>query len=304
MKLEDIKTRVLSDPAAFVEECDNAYHEKLRAVANTIAERSRECPVVLISGPSGSGKTTSAKLVERYLDQMGLETHSIAMDNYFLPLTDEQKKLLARNELDLESPVRMDAALLQSHLEAFRECREVALPKYHFPTSSRIESGEVLKRKKGELIIFEGIHSLNPELFGATDEFTSRVYVSVRTRVSLPDGHGILHPSKIRLARRMIRDRRSRSRAYEDTAAMLESVERGEQSFIMPYKYRAQMDIDTFIPYELCIYKNFLPENAPLAQPWLEELFELLHALPTLDPAHVASDSLIREFIGGGLSGE
>lgn len=304
MRLEDIKNRVLADPADFVAECDAAYHEKLRTVAQTIADRSRECPIVLISGPSGSGKTTSSKIVESYLDGMGLETHSIAMDNYFLPLTDEEKELLARNELDLESPVRMDAALLQEHLEAFKDCREVELPKYHFPTSSRIKSGEVLKRKKDELIIFEGIHSLNPELFGATDEFTSRVYVSVRTRVTLPEGHGILHPSKIRLARRMIRDRRSRNRAYEDTAAMFGSVERGEQNFIMPYKHRAQMDIDTFIPYELCVYKNFLPKDSPLSEPWLEELFELLHALPTLDPSHVPANSLIREFIGGGLSGE
>lgn len=304
MRLEDIKDRVLTDPAAFVAECDEAYHEKLRGVAKNIAERATDCPVVLISGPSGSGKTTSSKLVERYLEELGLETHAVAMDNYFLPLTDEEKELLARNELDLESPVRMDAALLQEHLEAFKDCREVKIPKYHFPTSSRIPGGEVLTRKKGEVVIFEGIHSLNPQLFGATDEFTSRVYVSVRTRVTLPDDHGILHPSKIRLARRMIRDRRSRNRDYEDTAAMFGSVERGEQNFIMPFKHRAQMDIDTFIPYELCVYKNFLPEDAPLSEPWLEELFELLHALPTLDPAHVPADSLIREFIGGGLSGE
>ena len=302
--MEDIKDRVLADPVTFVAECDKAYHEKLRDVAKTIAERSAECPVVLISGPSGSGKTTSSKLVERYLEELGLETHAIAMDNYFLPLTDEEKELLKRNELDLESPVRMDAALLQEHLEAFKDCREVELPKYHFPTSSRIPGGEVLKRKKGEVVIFEGIHSLNPELFGATDDFTSRVYVSVRTRVTLPDDHGILHPSKIRLARRMIRDRRSRNREYGDTAAMFGSVERGEQNFIMPYKHRAQMDIDTFIPYELCVYKSFLPEDAPLAEPWLDQLFDLLHALPTLAPAHVPADALIREFIGGGLSGE
>lgn len=304
MRLEDIKTRVLEDPRGFVEECDEAYRQKLRSVAKAIADRAAECPVVLISGPSGSGKTTSAKLLEHYLDRMGLETHSIAMDNYFLSLSDEQLALREEGRLDLESPERMDAALLQEHLEAFRECREVELPKFHFPTSQRIMSGETLKRKKGELIIFEGIHSLNPNLFGVTDEFTSRVYVSVRTRVSLPNESGILHPSKIRLARRMIRDRRSRSREYGDTAAMFASVERGEQNFIMPYKHRAQMDVDTFIPYELCVYKSFLPENAPLREPWLEELFELLHALPTLEHDHVPDDSLIREFIGGGLWGE
>ena len=302
--MEEIKDNILRDPAAFVKECDHAYREKLRLVAKEIAEQAEDCPIVLISGPSGSGKTTSAKLIEGVLDAAGLETHAIAMDNYFLTLTAEQRELLARGELDLESPERMDGALLEEHLDALNRGVEIELPKFHFPTSSRVPSGRTLKRKKGELIIFEGIHSLNPALFGATDEFTSRVYVSVRTRVTLPDEHGILHPSRVRLARRMIRDRRSRSRAFEDTVAMYGSVERGEDRFIMPYKHRAQWDVDTFIPYELCVYKNFLPETLEGQDEWVGELFELLHALPTLSPDLVPEDSLIREFIGGGLAGE
>ncbi len=300
MKTQDIISRIEKDPRAFVAECDHAYRERLKAAVKCIADRAADCPVVLISGPSGSGKTTSAKIIEQYLDNMGLETHAIAMDNYFLPLTNEEKELLRENKLDLESPVRMDAALLAEHLEAFRACREVELPKYHFPTSSRIKSGETLKRKKGELIIFEGIHSLNPALFGTTDEFTSRVYVSVRTRLDLPRG-GELHPSKIRLARRMVRDNRTRNRRFADTVGMFGNVEIGEQKFIMPYKHRAQVDIDTFIPYELCVLKNFLPEAVEGAPILFDELAELLRVLPALDPALLPADSLIREFIGGGM---
>ncbi len=298
MELEYIKSRVAQDPVSFIAECDAAYRRKLETAVRYIAERASDCPIVLISGPSGSGKTTSAKFIERSLDAMGLQTHAIPMDNYFHSLTEEEKSLLAQNQIDLESPDRVDGALLCEHMEAFRTGREVALPKYHFPTSTRYFPGERLKRKKGEIVIFEGIHSLNPEIFGATDEFTSRIYVSVRTRVSLPNG-GILHPSKIRLARRMVRDRRTRAREFADTAAMYATVERGEQNHIMPYKHRAQVDIDTVIPYELCVYKNFLPEQIE-GQAWTDELFDLLHALPALDPHLVPADSLIREFIGGG----
>ncbi len=298
MELEYIKKQVEKDAAAFVAECEAVYRQKLDAAVAYIAERAEECPIILISGPSGSGKTTSAKLIERTLDAMGLQTHAIPMDNYFYSLTDKEKALLAQNAIDLESPSRVDGALLCEHMNAFREGREVALPSYHFPTSTRRFCGETLRRKKGEIVIFEGIHSLNPDIFGATDDFTTRLYVSVRTRVSLPGG-GILHPSKIRLARRMVRDRRTRARRFEDTAAMYGSVERGEKNHIMPYKHRAQVDIDTIIPYELCVYKNFLPE-ALSGQEWTDELFDLLHALPALDEALVPRDSLIREFIGGG----
>ncbi len=296
MELEYIKTQVEKDAAAFIAECDAAYRKKLDTAIKYIAERAEECPIVLISGPSGSGKTTSAKFIEHALDGMGIQTHAVPMDNYFHSLTEEEKALLAENRIDLESPDRVDGALLCEHMEAFRTGREVALPKYDFPTSTRYFDGETLRRKKGEVVIFEGIHSLNPTVFGATDDFTSRIYVSVRTRVSLPSG-GILHPSKIRLARRMVRDRRTRARRFEDTAAMYTTVERGEQNHIMPYKHRAQVDIDTIIPYELCVYKNFLPE-AIAGQEWTGELFDLLHALPSLDPSLVPADSLIREFIG------
>ncbi len=301
MELDHIKHRVEQDPAAFIAECDAAYHEKLKKAADHIKDRAEECPIILISGPSGSGKTTSAKLIERYLDRMGLETHAIAMDNYFLSLTDEEKEQMRQNKLDLESPARIDAALLCEHLEALRCGREISLPRYHFPTGTRHQSGETLRRKKGELIVFEGIHSLNPDIFGDTDSFTSRIYVSVRTRVTLPNG-GVLHPSKIRLARRMVRDNRTRGRSFEKTAEAFASVERGEQNFIMPFKHRAQVDIDTFIPYEPCVYKSFLPEQIDSREEWVDELFALLHALPTLDAGAVPSDSLIREYIGGGIA--
>ncbi len=299
MELSYIRDRILGDPAAFVAECEAAYLEKLRTAAAFVAERAEACPVVLISGPSGSGKTTSAKIIESYLDRWGIETHSVAMDNYFLSLGDRERELLAENKLDLESPDRLDAALLHEHLAAFRACRPVEMPFFDFPTSTRRGSGQILTRKKGELIIFEGIHSLNPSIFGDTDDFTTRVYVSVRTRVGLPSG-GELHPSKIRLARRMIRDGRARGRSFSDTVAMFGSVERGEQNHIMPYKHRAHLDLDTFVPYELCVYKSFLPEVMEGQAEWAGELFELLHALPTLDPTLVPKESLLREFIGGG----
>lgn len=301
MKLSYIRERILHDPVSFVAECEAAYLKKLRAAAKSIADRADECPVVLISGPSGSGKTTSAKIIEAYLDEWGLETHAIPMDNYFLTLTAEEQALMAANKLDLESPGRLDAALLHEHLAAFRACRPVELPVFDFPTSTRHGSGTILERKKGELIIFEGIHSLNPTLFGDTDDFTTRLYVSVRTRVELPTG-GVLHPSKVRLARRMIRDRRTRAREFPETAAMFDSVERGEQAYIMPHKHRAQLDIDTFMPYELGVYKDFLPEELQGAFEWVDELLALLHALPAIDPALVPPDSLLREFIGGGTA--
>ena len=91
----------------------------------------------------------------------------------------------------------------------------------------------------------EGIHALNPDVIGHSDEYTNRVYVSVRTR--LESGGELLHPSKIRLMRRLIRDKLYRGRSITETMEFFKSVERGEDLYIMPYKHRASFDIDTFI---------------------------------------------------------
>ena len=288
--------------AEFIRLCDTAYHNKITDLANNILKTASERPIVLISGPSGSGKTTSARLLEHFLDNAECQTHVLSLDNYFHPLTEEEKVLFERNELDLESPDRLDAEYLNHQLSELHKGKEVELPRFDFLTNSRRNSGETLRLGKNEVLILEGIHALNPAVIDA-DDYTTRVYVSVRTRVELPDGRQ-LHPSKVRLARRMIRDARTRGRSPEATVALYESVERGENLYIMPYKHRAHYDIDTFFPCELGIHKNFLPASMPETErvyPWLTELFDAMSLLPKIDPSLVPKNSLLREFIGGGM---
>lgn len=302
MKPEEIIRNTEASPKDFIAACDEAYQNKITKMANDILKTAADRPIILISGPSGSGKTTSARLTEQILDNAGCQTHVLSMDNYFHPLTEEEKELFAKNELDLESPLRLDSEFLNHQLSALHSGKEVELPRFNFVTNARENSGEMLRLKKNELLILEGIHALNPDVIDA-DDYTTRVYVSVRTRVALSQGRE-LHPSKIRLARRMIRDERTRGRSFEDTIRLYESVERGENLYIMPYKHRAHFDIDTFFPCELGIYKNLLPASMPKLEaelPWLTELFETMSLLPSIDPTLVPKHSLLREFIGGGM---
>lgn len=302
MKPEWIIQKTVNSPADFIQECDEAYRQKISDLTNGILRSAAERPIILISGPSGSGKTTSARLIEHMLDGNGCNTHVLSLDNYFHPLTAKEKELFAENKLDLESPLRLDVDFLNHQLSELHKGNEVELPRFDFLTNSRRSSGERLRLGKNELIILEGIHALNPDVIDA-DDYTTRVYVSVRTRIELPGGR-LLHPSKVRLARRMIRDARTRGRSFEGTICLYESVERGEDLYIMPYKHRAHHDIDTFFPCELGIHKNLLPASMPEVEkkhPWLSELFEAMALLPAIDPELVPKQSLLREFIGGGI---
>ncbi len=298
--LQTINQQVTEDTAEFIRKSNAEYLESLTKIADDIALHRDRKPIILLSGPSGSGKTTSALMIEKILDDRGIETHTLSLDNYFSPLTEQEKELFAVGKLDLESPKRVDSPFLTEQLREIYHCRPVELPIYDFKDSVRINSGKVLHRKPGELVILEGIHSLNPEIVSFKDSRTAKIYVSVRTRITQ---NGVkLHPSKIRLMRRLVRDMLFRKRSFTDTLMMFHSVEAGENKYIMPYKYRSDYDVDTFMPYEICAYRGFLLEafrNMP-EEPLIRDMLEFLEQTVEISPEAITPDSLVCEFIGNG----
>ena len=279
---------------------NEAYRYQIQQIVDSIVNNKEHRPVILLAGPSGSGKTTTALMLEQMLDEKGCETHVISMDNYFKPLSDEEKKLAAEGKMDLESPDRIDKELLNQQIEAIENCEPVEIPNYCFATSSRKDSKLTLHRKPGDKVIFEGIHALNPDVITVPEKNLFKLYVSVRTRILC--GDFLVHPSKVRLLRRMIRDSLFRKRSLRETMNMFRNVETGAQKFIMPFKSRSDFDIDTFIGYELPAYREaLLPELRKLSDiPELSDITAVLEMTAPLDRTLVPPESLICEFIGGG----
>ncbi|MGN1081753.1 MAG: hypothetical protein ACI4QV_06650 [Acutalibacteraceae bacterium] len=133
------------------------------------------------------------------------------------------------------------------------------------------------------------------------DENTERIYVSVGTDIEASGGD-VLHASEIRLMRRMLRDLNFRSRPVINTLKMFESVESGENNYIRPYKNRATVKINTFIPYEISVYKTRLLEKLrDISDNELSaEIVKFLAEILPIDEKCVPKTSLIREFIGNG----
>ena len=299
--VNDLNKMIANDVEDFVAMSENSYTEQLKAAAEHIAEAHAEKPIILLSGPSGSGKTTTAMRIETLLEKRhGLKCKTVSLDNYFISLTNEQ--LADISKIDLEAPTRLNIPLLAAHLEKIRRCEKVIIPSFSFATQQSID-GEKFQREPDEIVIFEGIHALNPEITGKIGDHATSVYVSVRTRLE-HDGE-LLHPSKIRLMRRLMRDKLFRGRAITETMSFFAHVERGEQLYIMPHKHRAQIDIDTFIPFEASVYKRFLvPELEKVKNSYDQygkyaDVEKFLLLLDSVDEKLVPENSLIREFIGG-----
>lgn len=303
LSLENINKAITGNLSNFIRSSEDDYHAQLVESAKYIKNLIEDKPIVLISGPSGSGKTTSAMRLGILLEEFGYQTQIISMDNYYIPIDKGPLPVDEDGNIDLESPYRLDMELLQNHLLKINKGEPVDIPVFDFPTQKRVDSIP-FKRVKGQFIIIEGIHALNPLVTGNNEDFTTCIYVSVRTRIQNADLE-CLHPSNIRLARRLIRDKLFRGRELFEVFDMFQSVERGEEKYIMPFKYRSEFDINTFIAYEMPVYRDILlPDLIKMTteqtqQEHYQDIVKFLSDLQGIPKDYVPRDSLIREFVGG-----
>lgn len=299
--------RKLLEQLTFVNEINEKYEKKLQTVSEKIADERKSKPIILLAGPSGSGKTTTALKIDENLEKIGIKTHTISLDDYFLPVGKFNQIMDENGIPDYESPYRINIEKLAKDMVSIFDCKDVTIPKFEFKTQSSSD-GYILHRNVDDIVVFEGIHALNPLVTGSSDEFAQCMYVSVRSRVELTNGK-LVHPSMIRLMRRIIRDENYRGRLPKETMDMFDSVEMGENKYIMPFKYRAdchpEFSIDTFFAYEPAVYKTFLLDKIrgiSKEYPNFDKfvtLLELLEQVNPLDPSIIPDNSLIKEFIGG-----
>jgi uridine kinase len=304
-QLSEINNSIKKDVKGFLETCDDNFQKMLARAADRIVENLKNSPLVLLSGPSGSGKTTTAMKLEHELERRGINTHTVSMDNYFLTVNRKTCPRTETGEIDYESPKNLDIPLLDAHFEALEKGEEIIIPKFEFVRQMRNDSrGWPLRLKPNEIAIFEGIHALNDDIFGRHPEATG-LYISARSNVY--EGDALRFKGTwMRLTRRAVRDYNFRGTNINDTLDMWSTVRRGEKLYISPFKQRANIIIDSSLPYEVSVMKNYakpMLEAVPRENQRRQELLDLITAFEyfePVDPALVAPESLIREFIGGG----
>jgi len=304
--LSEINERCRKDPAAFIAECDALYASRLAEAAESIIENMANSPVVLLSGPSGSGKTTTAMKIAEVLEQRGVRTHSISMDNYFKTVSPESTPRTPEGNYDLESPLCMDMDLLNEHFTALTEGRRVYVPRYDFVHQQRLmRMGSTLKLQKNEVAVFEGIHALNDSITDVHPE-AFKLYISARSNVLDDDGKVVFKGTWMRLMRRTVRDYLFRGTDAAQTLKSWANIRRGEKLYISPYKDKANLRFDSSFAYEVPVLNNTATElftTMPEDTPRYSELMSILPAFERFEdvsPELLADDSLLREFIGGG----
>lgn len=282
-----------------------ALHEmQISEIAEQISQRKDEIGVILIAGPSSSGKTTFSKRLSIQLIAHGITPFALEMDNFFVDR--DKTPLLPDGRRDFESLRALNLELLEQDVRRLIAGEEVRLPRYNF-ISGLSEEGQTVRLNKGDMVILEGIHGLNPGLLPDFNHGnTFRVYVSCLTQLNL-DRHNRISTTDTRMLRRIVRDARDRGYSAADTIRRWESVRQGEKDHIFPYQENADVIFNSALAYELTSLK-------PLVEPLLrqvpfgsEEYIEAKRLLKFLEwflPAgteYVPENSILREFIGGSI---
>ncbi|MDR0916150.1 MAG: nucleoside kinase [Oscillospiraceae bacterium] len=300
-----INERALSDASAFVEECEDAYSATVSRTARTIADNLRDSSIVLLAGPSGSGKTTTAKRLDDDLTLLGINTHTISLDDYFLsPRLDSGPKT-PNGAPDFESPECIDWTLLNAHFTALERGETVEIPHFSFSMQGRDPNkAKQLRLGRDEIAIFEGIHALSTRVTDVHPR-AFRLFISAASDFT-SDDRIVFQKEWTRLVRRAIRDSLFRGADALMTLGMWADVRRGEELYITPFKDSAHMQLNTTIPYEICAMRDlaldvFGKHTNAAAQ--LPDLLGILDALPSfapIDATLVPPHSILREFFGGG----
>ena len=281
-----------------------ALQEKKNAeIAATIAARP-ELKFILIAGPSSSGKTTFSHRLSVQLRACGLVPHPIAVDNYFVER--EENPVDENGDFDFECLEAVDVELFNRQLGDLLAGKEVVLPRFNFVTGHKEYGPDVKKLGKNDVLVIEGIHCLNPKLTQSLpDENKFKIYISALTQLNI-DEHNRIPTTDGRLLRRIVRDARTRGASVARTINMWPSVRKGEEKNIFPYQEEADVMFNSALIYELAVLKPYVEALLFGVDRKAPEYVEAKRLLKFLDyfvgigSENVPTNSLLREFIGGG----
>ena len=154
--------------------------------------------------------------------------------------------------MDLESPLCLDLELMNRHFTDLSEGKRIFIPKYDFCRQMRTqEPSKSIKLKKDEMVVYEGIHALNPELTSKiSKDVKFSIYISPLTVLNIDEDNRI-PMTDLRLLRRMARDIRSRDRSAAVTLRQWPDVRSGEEKNIFPYIGQSDTLFNSTLTYEL-----------------------------------------------------
>lgn len=302
-KIRDINQFLTEEKALqLVEAAEVSHAAQLDVLLPMLINRKKDTQLVCVAGPSSSGKTIFTNRLKKLLEQQGISSLVLSMDNYFHDK--ENIKQDAFGKYDFEAVDVVDVGLFRQQLSALLDGEAVRLPRYNFHTGKKEYDVMPTKLSAQGLVFVEGIHALNyDDVFGKEwGKGHFGIYISPQDAYETDNGEKI-EPHQVRMIRRMVRDACYRNCSMMGTLAMWDSVRNGEARWIVPYAKNADYKFNSSLAYELCVLKPFfLAQYEALSEQEKEKMAayldkKILGAFLTLSPQVVPQASVLNEFI-------
>ena len=281
-----------------------AQEHNIAKIAEMVKARE-DTKFVMIAGPSSSGKTTFSHRLSIQLRTLGLHPHPIALDNYFK--NREDTPLNEDGSYNFECLGAIDVEGFNKDMTDLLNGKEVDMRVFNFKSGRCEYRGNMLKLKKGDVLVLEGIHGLNDELsYSLPVDSKFKIYISALTQLNI-DEHNRIPTTDGRLIRRMVRDARTRGTCARDTIAMWPSVRRGEEENIFPFQEEADVMFNSALIYELAVLKQSaepllfgIGEDDPQYME-AKRILKFLDYFIGVSSEEIPHNSIVREFVGGSV---
>ena len=276
---------------------EGLHEKRISDLADDIVSREGT-KVIFVAGPSSSGKTTFTKRLAIHLAVNGIRSKYLSMDDYFLDR--DRIPPQADGTLDYENVDCLDMDQLKRDIKQLIYGESAFRRRYNFVEGRQEILAQTFRLEPDEVLIFEGIHGLNPIIHGDMPQNSFyRVYISALTQLNIDNTHPV-STSDARLIRRIVRDSRYRGYDADDTLGRWNSVRHGELKNIFPFQEEADTMFNSALIYELSILKHYaMPLLKTASKNTIRDrlitLLALFHSIPD---RHVPGTSILREFIG------
>ncbi|MBQ0010279.1 MAG: hypothetical protein KBS76_04155 [Ruminococcus sp.] len=297
MTVQDISLADKSEQKRFILSCERAYQNQIRKIATALSE-DKDVFFLMLTGGSCSGKTTSSELLKAELAKRGRRAVIVSIDDFY-----RDREEISRSGIpDYESVSAIDLDFFISCASLIQSGYTVMLPQFDFQLGRR--SGFIpYTPEKDDLIVFEGIQALYPEVIGVfPHKRVQTVYTAVGDDLTI--GETVFDAREIRLMRRIVRDYRSRSSSVGRTLSLWDQVIRNEERNILPNVQNPTYSVNSLLAYEVNVIKPFVlnkemydfsvKKERDLFEYWMEKL----NRIEEIPAKLVPKNSVFREFIG------
>lgn len=268
------------------------YETTLKDISDRVCN-SNEIKIILIAGGSCAGKTTTTRKLSELITQKGRKAHTVSLDDYYRNM--EESVYLPDGTRDIESINSLRVDMIRDSMESLLAGKETPIPMFDFKTAKRTDDYRRITLEGNDVVLIEGLHALNLSLFKVAPKESEILKIYLYADA----GDGM----DCRFVRRLVRDSRHRNSDAEELYALWGNIKANERDSIEPFRQYADVEINTFFPYERSILNDdaiFQLSKVEPTSPNYEtsaKIIKVLEPVPQITDDYVPENSLMYEFL-------